>query len=103
VQAVASAPEALRVLRERRPDVLVCDIGMPGVDGYELLSQVRALPPEAGGLVPALALTAYARPDDRRRALSAGYQVHLAKPVDPDELISVVARMAGRQRPGGEP
>jgi CheY-like chemotaxis protein len=103
VQAVASAPEALRALRERRPDVLVCDIGMPDVDGYALLSQVRALSPEEGGLVPALALTAYARPDDRRRALSAGYQVHLAKPVDPDELISAVARMAGWHRPGGKP
>jgi PAS domain S-box-containing protein len=103
VQAVASAPEALRALRERRPDVLVCDIGMPDVDGYALLSQVRALSPEEGGLVPALALTAYARPDDRRRALSAGYQVHLTKPVDPDELISAVARMAGWHRPGGKP
>ena len=101
VETVATAAEALEALRARRPDVLVCDIGMPGVDGYALLAQVRSLTPEEGGLVPAVALTAYARPDDRRRALSAGYQVHLAKPVDPDGLISVVAQMAGRHRPGG--
>jgi CheY-like chemotaxis protein/anti-sigma regulatory factor (Ser/Thr protein kinase) len=101
VEPAASAGEALDALRERRPDVLVCDIGMPGVDGYALLGRVRALPPEEGGLVPAVALTAYARADDRRRALAAGYQIHVAKPVDPDELIAVVARMAGRHRPGG--
>ena len=79
----ASAAEALAALRRHRPDVLVCDIGMPGEDGYALLSRVRALAAEEGGLVPAVALTAYARADDRRRALAAGYQVHLAKPVDP--------------------
>jgi CheY-like chemotaxis protein len=79
----------------------VCDIGMPGEDGYMLLSRVRALAAEEGGLVPAVALTAYARSDDRRRALAAGYQVHLSKPVDPDELISAVARMAGHPRPSG--
>jgi PAS domain S-box-containing protein len=101
VEPAGSAVEAIAALRRRRPDVLVCDIGMPGQDGYELLSRVRALPPEEGGLVPAVALTAYARSDDRRKALSAGYQVHLSKPVDPGELIAVVARMAGRQRPGG--
>ncbi|PYQ39089.1 MAG: hypothetical protein DMF77_22445 [Acidobacteria bacterium] len=62
---------------------------------------MRDLTAEEGGLVPAVALTAYARADDRRRALAAGYQAHLAKPVDPDELISLVARMAGRPRPAG--
>ena len=62
------------------------------------MARVRALGPEEGGLVPAVALTAYARAEDRRRALAAGYQVHLAKPVDPDELDSVIARMAGRPR-----
>jgi CheY-like chemotaxis protein len=101
VEPAASAGEALDALRRRRPDVLVCDIGMPGEDGYALLERVRALTAEEGGLVPAVALTAYARADDRRRALAAGYQVHLAKPVDPDELISLVARMAGRPRPAG--
>ncbi len=101
VDPAASAAEALAALRRRRPDVLVCDIGMPGEDGYALLTRVRGLAAEDGGLVPAVALTAYARTDDRRRALAAGYQVHLAKPVDPDELISVVARMAGRPRSAG--
>jgi PAS domain S-box-containing protein len=101
VEPAASAGEALDALRRRPPDVLVCDIGMPGEDGYALLARVRALTAEEGGLVPAVALTAYARADDRRRALAAGYQVHLAKPVDPDELISLVARMAGRLRPAG--
>ncbi|HUG52478.1 MAG TPA: ATP-binding protein, partial [Vicinamibacteria bacterium] len=101
VSAVGSAREALESVHRHRPDVLVCDIGMPGEDGYALLSRLRALPPEDGGLVPAVALTAYARADDRRQALSAGYQVHLAKPVDPDELVAVVSRMAGRQRPSG--
>jgi PAS domain S-box-containing protein len=98
VDLAASAEEALANLGRRRPDVLVCDIGMPVEDGYALLTRVRALAAEEGGLVPAVALTAYARSDDRRRALAAGFQVHLAKPVDPDELISVVARMAGRPR-----
>ena len=101
MEPAASAGEALEALRRRRPDVLVCDIGMPGEDGYALLARVRDLTAEEGGLVPAVALTAYARADDRRRALAAGYQAHLAKPVDPDELISLVARMAGRPRPAG--
>ena len=101
VESAASAEEALDALRRRRPDVLVCDIGMPGEDGYALLARVRDLTEEEGGRVPAIALTAYARPDDRGRALAAGYQVHLAKPVDPDELISLVARMAGRSWPAG--
>jgi PAS domain S-box-containing protein len=100
VDPAASAQEALDALRRQRPDVLVCDIGMPGEDGFGLLTRVRALTPEEGGLVPAVALTAYARTDDRRRVLAAGYQLHLAKPVDPDELISAVARMAGHARPG---
>jgi PAS domain S-box-containing protein len=101
VDLAASAEEALAALCRRRPDVLVCDIGMPVEDGYALLTRVRALAAEEGGLVPAVALTAYARSDDRRRALAAGFQIHLAKPVDPDELISVVARMAGRPRLSG--
>jgi len=101
VDPAASAEEAMAALRRHRPDVLICDIGMPGEDGFALLARVRALAAEDGGLVPAIALTAYARSDDRRRVLAAGYQVHLSKPVDPDQLISAVARMAGRPRPAG--
>ena len=78
-----------------RPDVLVSDIGMPDEDGYALIRKVRAR--EGGGKrLPAVALTAYARRQDSERALAAGYQAHLAKPVDPDTLIGAVARAAGR-------
>ncbi|HJR06912.1 MAG TPA: CHASE domain-containing protein [Pyrinomonadaceae bacterium] len=96
VEAAASASDALGALRRLAPDVLVSDIGMPGVDGYELIRQIRALPPESGGRVPAAALTAYAAPDDRQRALDAGYDLHISKPVEPSELTAAVARLAGR-------
>jgi two-component system CheB/CheR fusion protein len=95
VRDCASAAEALQMLDEWRPDVLVFDIGMPGEDGYELMRKVRGREPERGGLIPALALTAYARAEDARRALEAGYQAHVPKPVDPDELATVVASLAG--------
>lgn len=101
VEPAGSAKEALSALRRRPPDVLVCDIAMPEEDGYTLLARVRALAAEEGGLVPAVALTAYAHSDDRRRALAAGYQVHLSKPIDAGELVAVVARMAARHRSGG--
>jgi PAS domain S-box-containing protein len=101
VEGAASALEALTAFRRRPPDVMVCDIALPGEDGYSLLARVRALDAEQGGLVPAVALTAYAQSDDRSRALAAGYQVHLAKPVDAGELVAVVARMAARHRSGG--
>jgi CheY-like chemotaxis protein/two-component sensor histidine kinase len=98
VRSVGSAREALRVLGEERLDVLVCDIGLPEVDGYELIEQVRDRGAEAGGAVPALALTAYARVEDRTTALRAGFQAHIAKPVEPAELIVTVARLAATQR-----
>jgi CheY-like chemotaxis protein len=88
------------MIDEWRPDVLVSDIGMPIEDGYELMRKVRARGPERGGLVPALALTAYARVEDARRALEAGYQAHVPKPVTPDELAVVVANLAGRRGNG---
>jgi PAS domain S-box-containing protein len=97
VRDCASAAEALQILDEWRPDVLVSDIGMPVEDGYELMRKVRAREPERGGLLPALALTAYARAEDARRALEAGYQAHVPKPVAPDELATVVASLAGRK------
>ena len=95
VTAVSSAEEALGAVEGSRPDVLVSDIGMPDADGYELVRRVRALPPERGGQVPAVALTGYARDEDRSRALSEGYQAHVAKPVDPEELVKAVSSVAG--------
>jgi two-component system CheB/CheR fusion protein len=93
VSAVSSASEALEVLHDVRPDVLVSDIGMPGQDGYALMRAVRALPAGDGGRVAAIALTAYARADDSRQALDAGFQMHLSKPVDPGMLAFTVARL----------
>jgi PAS domain S-box-containing protein len=96
VSLAASVPEALDLLRRERPEVLISDIGMPEEDGYALIRKVRALPVESGGRVPALAMTAYARMEDRTRALLAGYQMHLPKPIEPTELLVVVATLAGR-------
>ena len=94
VVAAASAEEALSCLHAERHDVLLSDIGMPQVDGYALMRRVRELPPDAGGLTPAAAFTAYTRPEDRARALAAGYQLHLAKPVAPAALLDAVAALA---------
>ncbi|HEV2911889.1 MAG TPA: PAS domain S-box protein [Pyrinomonadaceae bacterium] len=96
VVSAASAAEGLEFLEREGPDVMVCDIGMPGEDGYSFIRKVRSLPAERGGRTPAAALTAYAREEDRMRALMAGYQLHVAKPVNPAELITVVASLAGR-------
>ncbi len=96
VTAVASAAEAFAVLKETRPDVLVSDLGMPGEDGYSLIKKVRALPVKDGGQTPAAALTAYARVEDRMRVLRCGFQMHIPKPVEPAELVAVVANLAGR-------
>jgi CheY-like chemotaxis protein len=91
VTACASAGEALEKLKTWRPHILMSDIGMPGEDGYALIRQVRALPAERGGRTPAAALTAYARDEDRTRALAAGYQLHIAKPFSPGDLIAAVS------------
>ena len=96
VLTAGSATAALDALERERPDVLLADIGMPGEDGYALIARVRALPPERGGRTPAAALTAYARGEDRLRALRSGFQIHLPKPVKAAELITVIARLAGR-------
>ena len=77
--------------------MLLSDIEMPGTDGYQLIEDLRQRPPQDGGSVPAVALTAYARSEDRRRALRAGFQLHLAKPVQPSELVTVVARLVARR------
>ena len=86
-----------------RPDVLVSDIGMPRMDGYALVRRIRALPPAQGGQTPAVALTAYARPEDAQRAFAAGFQMHVAKPIEPAHLASVVANLGGRSPEGPPP
>jgi len=90
------AEDALELIERERPHVLVSDIGMPNVDGYELLKRVRTLGAARGGNLPAIALTAFARSEDRTRALRAGFLVHVSKPVEPSELVATVASVAGR-------
>ncbi|HEX7317528.1 MAG TPA: ATP-binding protein [Pyrinomonadaceae bacterium] len=96
VITAASAEEALEALAQSRPDVLISDVGMPGEDGYALIAKVRALPPERGGRIPAAALTAYVRAEDRVKVLRSGFQLHVPKPLEPNELVAVVANLAGR-------
>jgi CheY-like chemotaxis protein len=96
VTAVASAAEAMTALKKSPPDVLVSDIGMPNENGYELISRIRTL----GSEVPAVALTAYAKTEDRMRALAAGFNTHVPKPVEPAELALVIASLVER-KPGG--
>jgi PAS domain S-box-containing protein len=98
VTAFETSADALVAVEAQRPDVLVSDIGMPGEDGYAFIRRVRALGPDRGGQVPAAALTAYAKGEDGQRVLSAGFQVHLPKPVQPADLANVVATLAGRAR-----
>jgi CheY-like chemotaxis protein len=97
VTTAGSVEEAMQLFESCRPDVLVADIGMPGEDGYSLIRRVRERPPESGGEIPAVALTAYVRTQDRVRVLSSGYQMHVPKPVEPADLVSAVARVADRQ------
>ena len=96
VTAVSSAGEAIQAIKQRRPDVLVSDIAMPDVDGYGLIEKVRSLENGEAQSIPAVAITAYAKEEDRKRALSSGFQIYLAKPVEIAELVSVVARAARR-------
>ncbi|HEY2250033.1 MAG TPA: ATP-binding protein, partial [Planctomycetaceae bacterium] len=96
VVEASSAPAAVEMVARDHPDVLLSDIGMPQQDGYDLIRQVRSLPRDAGAKVPAAAITALARSEDRTRALRAGFQSHIAKPVDSAELLAVVAALAGR-------
>jgi PAS domain S-box-containing protein len=98
VLTAATATEALSLLQHARPDLMVSDLGMPEVDGYGLLDRIRALGPAHGGDLPAIALTAFARSEDRMRALSSGFMAHISKPVEPSELIAKVAAMGAAHR-----
>jgi CheY-like chemotaxis protein len=103
LRAVGTAQAALALLDEWLPDVIVSDIGLPGVDGYEFMRLLRSRPPERGGRVPALALTAFARQEDAARAQASGYHGHLAKPISPEELAAAVARLQRTGEPDGAP
>ena len=97
VRTAASSREALAALDSWTPSVIVCDVAMPAEDGYHFIQELRARPPERGGAIPAAALTAYARPEDREKALGAGYQVHIVKPADPVELSKAVERLVNSE------
>ena len=96
VLAAGSADEAITLLERHRPQLLLSDIGMPGADGFDLLRRVRALGPDRGGEIPAIALTAFARAEDRTKVLRAGFRMHVSKPVEAAELCAAVANVAGR-------
>lgn len=98
VIAAFSAKEALKVLETVRPDVIISDIGMPGTDGYQLIRAIRSRDAEQGGTIPAIALTAFARSEDRKKALLAGFQNHLSKPVNHEELLVVISMLTGRTK-----
>ena len=102
VTAVGSSGNALAEIERAKPDVIISDIGMVGENGYDLIRKIRSLNAEKGGHIPAIALTAYAGSTDRRRALLAGFQTHLAKPVDPDDLLAVILSLTFQQEAGNE-
>lgn len=101
VTSADSCSSALAEISRIKPDVIISDIGMTGESGYDLIKQIRALDREEGGHIPAIALTAYAGAPDRRRALLAGFQTHLAKPVEPDDLLAVILSLTFQQETGG--
>lgn len=97
VQSVGSAQQGLAALASEQPDVVFCDIAMPGSDGFDVIRAVRALEPGQGGRVPMVALTAYADRDNVRRCLDAGFDAHLAKPADIADLARLITELAGRR------
>jgi CheY-like chemotaxis protein len=97
VITAVSTSDALKTLEHWRPDALVSDLAMPDQDGYDFLVQVRSLAPGQGGDVPAVALSAYTRTEDRTHALAAGFQMHVPKPVEPENLVSVLAALTGKK------
>jgi CheY-like chemotaxis protein len=97
VKVSSSVQDAIEVMAGWRPDVVVSDIGMPNEDGFALIARLKALGAGEGKAIPALALTGYARPEDRKRLMMAGYQLHMAKPVGLAELSKAIVRLAGRE------
>lgn len=97
VIGVSSAIEALQAISEYQPDMLLSDIGMPDMDGYTLMRQIRTLPPEQGGNIPAIALTAYAGEYNQQQAIAAGFQMHITKPAEPSELVAAVVKLTGKK------
>jgi CheY-like chemotaxis protein len=91
--SVSSATEALQRLKQTQFDILLADIAMPEMDGYTLLRFLRGMPPEQGGAIPAIALTAYAGEINQQQALAAGFQLHIPKPIDPEVLIEAIAQI----------
>jgi len=100
VTTAQSATAALKLISKTKPDLLISDVAMPGTDGYEFMRRIRSLPKELGGAVPAVALTAYAREQDRKRALSAGYQMHLTKPIEVAELSATLVHLISNGNAG---
>jgi CheY-like chemotaxis protein len=92
-QSSGSVAEAMQFINDWQPDVLLTDINMPGEDGYELITRLRALSPEDGANIPAIALTAMARPEDSELALSAGFQMHIPKPIDIAQLVDAISNL----------
>jgi CheY-like chemotaxis protein len=93
VVTAASAMQALTLLNQSVPDLLLCDIGMPEMDGYALIRQIRKWTPEQGGNIPAIALTAYAGEINQQQALAAGFQTHISKPVEPEQLVEAIVHL----------
>lgn len=102
VRAFASAPEARQTLVAWHPDLMISDVGMPRENGYELIRRVRDLPADRGGRTPAIACTGYARAEDRERAMHAGFDALVPKPVDLDLLVETIAHVAGVRDPGSD-
>ncbi|MBA3560920.1 MAG: response regulator, partial [Gemmatimonadaceae bacterium] len=98
VETAGSGADALRSIAKKKPHVLIMDIGMPEEDGYSVIQKVRQLTREHGGNVPAIALTAFARLEDRRRAILSGFQMHMSKPVEPSELVAIVSSLGKGER-----
>ncbi|MGI8494711.1 MAG: response regulator [Pyrinomonadaceae bacterium] len=99
ITTASSAAEAFELFQNAQFDIIISDIGMPDEDGFSLIRKIRKLSAERRGKIPAIALTAYARAEDRQQALRAGFQMHVAKPVEPEELLTVMANLAGRFSP----